>query len=144
MTAANLKNLLADLPVRVLKGIKQLSKETGESVETIVEKGVALYRKRAMGKLTQGDDTLANLLNDPKTRAIYNQVSVALGHRANAKFTDAERSARGVTGAAARANSLSDERRKEIATKASQAAKEKRDEKRKLAKSGDSKPGPAA
>jgi hypothetical protein len=141
LTEANLKSLLSALPVRVLKDIKQLSKETGESVEAIVEKGVELYRKRTTSNVTPGNDTLANLLNDPKTRDIYNQVSVALGHRANAKFTDEERSARGAAGAAARAKSLTDERRKEIATKASLAAKKKRDEKRKMAKAaGSSKP----
>jgi hypothetical protein len=146
LTAENLKNLLTALPVRVLRKIKQISKETGNSVETVVERGVELYRKRETSKLMRGDDRLSELMKDPKNRELFAEFTAAMGQRsaANANLTTEQKTSRASAGGAARASTLTPARRKEIAIKASQAANKKRAEKRKPAESGGSKPGPAA
>jgi hypothetical protein len=144
LTADTIRKLLAELPVRVVKKIQKLSKETGASVETIVEHGVDLYEKRANTKLTRGNDRLAELMRDPKNRALFQEFTAAMGQRssATANLTIEQKTARSSAGGAARADKLTQERRTEIAKAASQAAKKKREEKRKLAEPGGSKASP--
>jgi hypothetical protein len=141
LTADRLQNLLTALPVKVARKIKQLSKQTGESVEAIIERAIDLYAKKAKPRVITGNDDLADLMRDAKNRALFEKFTVAMSQRAHASMTPQERAERAGKGAAARANSMTAERRKEIAIKASLAAKKKRDEKRKMAKvSGSSKP----
>jgi hypothetical protein len=128
LTAANLKTLLSALPTRVLKDIKNLSKETGESVENIVEKGVALYRTRAQSKLTQGEDTLSVLMRDPEKRKVFDEITSAMRNRSTLVMTHEQKRERATAGGEARSSALTPERRREIAVTASRAAKKKREE----------------
>lgn len=141
LTAA-FKKLLLSLPARVLQTIERLSRETGESFETIVEHGVELYRKRATSKLTGRNDELAKIMKDPVKRAIFDEITQALGKRSSSSLTPAQKKARAIAGGNARAATLSPQRRKEIATAASNAATRKRKEKQKQKSGGGSKPGP--
>lgn len=139
MTAENLKNLLTALPVRVLKKIKKISKETGESVETVVERAVDRYGARAK-PLVNGNDELAELLRDPKKRALFAQITTAMSRRANASLTPSQKMERALKAANARSQSLTPARRKEIAKASAQARWQRRDEQRKAEESGSKKP----
>lgn len=121
MTAAKLQNLLTGIPVKVLNKIQRLSKETGESVESIVEHAIALYEKRARARLKAGDDAFAKILQDPRKRAVFEEIQDAMSQRAHASMTPAERTARAGKAASARANALTKEERSKIARNASRA-----------------------
>jgi hypothetical protein len=138
LTAETIRKLLAALPVGVIKKIQKLSKETGASVETIVGQGVELYRKRATAKMMRGNDELARIMNDPTKRAIFDEITNAMGKRSSNALTPEQRAARTSAGGTARAKNLTPERRKEIAAIASEASARKRAEKRKLAEAGGS------
>jgi hypothetical protein len=119
---AKLQDLLTALPLRVLKRIQRLSRESGESVETVIESALNLYEKRARSSLSTNDDELARLTSDPKNRALFERFVSAMSRRANALMTPAQKTSRGKLGGAARAKSLTKKERSDIA-KAGAAAR---------------------
>jgi len=131
LTAGTLQNLLTALPVKVLKKIQKLSRETGDSVETIVEHAVDLYEKRRNARLTTGNDELARIMRDPEKRAIFDEITHAMSQRAHASTTAAQKTARGKLAGAARAKSLTKEERSSIAKAAALARWGKKKEQRK-------------
>jgi hypothetical protein len=138
--SAKLQDLLNALPVRVLKRIQRLSKESGESVETVIESALNLYEKRARSRLSTTDDELARLTSDPKNRALFEKFVSAMSRRANALMTPAQKTSRGELGGAARAKSLTPKERSDIAKTGAIARWLKRDEQRKAEESGSKKP----
>jgi hypothetical protein len=134
--SAKIRNLLTQLPARVLNKIQKLQKETGESVEQIVERAVDAYAKRAKSRLTEGDDELAQLMKIPKNRELFEQISIAAGRRSTALLTPAQLTARTSAGGKARAKNLTPERRREISDAANKAKREKREARLKAAKVG--------
>jgi hypothetical protein len=127
------------MPVRVLKKIEKLSKETGESAERIVESAIDSYAKKK-ATLTRGNDRLAELMKDPKQRVLLKELTSAMASRANSKMSDEERKARSKKGGEGRADSLSAERRKEISRAGALARWGRRDEQLKAKESGSKKP----
>jgi hypothetical protein len=134
--SAKTRNLLTQLPVRVLNKIQKLQKETGESVEQIVERAVDIYAKRAKSRLTEGDDELSHLMSVPKNRELFEQINRALGRRSAASLTPAQLTQRSSSGGEARAKNLTPERRREISDAANKAKREKREATLKTAKTG--------
>lgn len=129
--------------MRVLNRIHKLSKETGESVQQIVERAIDIYAKRAKARLTAGDDELAKLMSIPKNRALFEQITSAMGRRSSSSLTPEQHAARTSAGGTARAKNLSPERRKEIAAAAGVESARKRAEKKRLAEeAGGSRPDP--
>jgi hypothetical protein len=119
---AKLQDLFTALPVGVLKRIQRLSKETGESIETVVDRAIALYEKRVKSRLITGDDELAQLMSNPKNRVLFEQISAAMSRRGNASLTPEQRSNRSAKAGTARAKALTKKERSDIA-KAGAAAR---------------------
>jgi hypothetical protein len=139
LTADKIRELLAALPARVIKKIQKISKETGETVEGIVERALDRYAVRTKPPMT-GDDELALLFQSPKNRALFEKITAAMGKRSVAALTPEQRLKRATKGAAARAASMTPERRKEIAKASAQARWGRRDERLKTEESGSKKP----
>ena len=120
--------MLEGLPNKLLRKIDKLSKNTAVSVAELVEQSIALYERRfnPVVKGTSGGDRYDELMKDPDIRRVYAQVTEAIGLRASASMTPAQRKTRGKKGGIGRAKNLSSERRKEIARKAGQASAKKR------------------
>jgi hypothetical protein len=118
LTAKALSKLLDSLPSRVLKKIAKLSKETGETVESIVERSISLYEKRVSTKVTGPGDKLDRLMSDPAKREVFEAISGAMAERSNAGMTAEQKKARALAGAVARQNNTTPERRAEIARQA--------------------------
>jgi hypothetical protein len=117
VTAKNLKNLLDALPMRILRKLERLSKETGENVAAIVEYGVAEYERKVTDVSV---DALAELRKNPAKRDIVEEVFAALRARAH-KAKPEKKSEGGKKGAAGRTKALSAVRRKQIASDAAKA-----------------------
>lgn len=127
MTAAKLQNLLTGLPVKILAKIQRLSKETGESVASIVKQAIDLYERRAKARLNiSGDDELARIMKDPAKRAVFEEITTAMRERGRASITPEKKQLRASEGGKGRAEALTKERRSKIARDAVNARWEKK------------------
>ena len=90
-------------------------------MESIVERGVALYEKQAR-RVKGPKDPLGRILTDPERRDVLSEVMSAIGQRSGSRLTKDEREKRAKDAAKARAEKLTPEQRKAIA----KAAAEKR------------------
>jgi len=124
LSPARLNSLLDGLPDKLLRKIERLSKEASLPVVELVEQSIALYEKRIEPrvKTTGVADRFDQLMSDPEVRHIYRQVTEAIGLRASASMTPAQRKKRGEKGGEGRAKKLSKARRKEIARQAGRAS----------------------
>lgn len=118
---AGAKHLLAELPVRVLNKIEDLSKRTGKNAHEIVEKGILLF-ERSLRKpetdLSTANEKLASIRQDPKKRVVFDEIMSTIRSLSDLSMTPAQKQARAKAGGEARAKNLTDEQRREIAKKA--------------------------
>lgn len=123
MTAEALRTLWDSLPSNVRARISRLSKRTGESAESIIERGVSLY-ERSIGTGRGGKgvgDRLAQIQADPAKAPLYAEIMSAMQERSAKSVTPAKKKARAKAGGAGRAASLTPAERKTIAQNAARA-----------------------
>ena len=117
------------MPTRVVRKIDRLAKKTSQTPAQIIEAGVMLYEQQVNkgADLKNTDEEIDQIVNDPKKRAIFHEVMSALMKRGARGIDEAVRTARAKAGGTARANTLSEEEKREIGRKGAEKRWGKKD-----------------